>query len=50
MLGGNIISTVEMLSNVQIIKEQSKIQKSNTNTCEKTSEPHNSFDTNTTTT
>ena len=41
-------SNVEMLSDVQTIEEQSK--SSNKNTCEKTSEPHKSFDIDPTTT
>ena len=43
-------SNVEMLSNVQIIKKQSKIESSNENTCEKPLEPHSIFYTNPTTT
>ena len=43
-------SNVEMLSDVQIIEEQSKTKSSNENTCEKPSEPHSRFDKNLTTT
>ena len=43
-------SNVEILSDVQIIEEQSKTKSSNENTCEKPSELHSTFDKNLATT